>query len=460
MNGTQLAFALLLTTINFAALTYSGQTLLAETLTVEGDLPRDLEGLKNLDLTLIIGNVPEGQQSKTSEEASLFDRVKLHAGSVSNIKFIEINASAGVADRFVFRQVSASKPPEAKKQSGRTLYDIYLYIRITAVATDANIDDLITDKKLAVKVEYTPPGGTKVDLTAELEQATNVPNQIPDGLVVKASHQSLLVTWEEPTELLGVNGKTYGYRGANVYVYSNPDESILLTSASKIFSPDEAAGDPAADDSTACEYVTDGESCSVNCPDNSNAYLEIDLATSVPGFEKSYYSSTSPAAVEGLENGKKYAVFIQYAMDGLIFSECVMATPVENLTLGELNDEKPGEQSDRNCFVATAAYGSPLDERLDQLRWFRDHILMPMPGGARLVAWYYDVGPSAATFVESREYLKFAVRTLLWPFVTLLSGLQWTMNQSTNTLLGLAAIMAGIFAIVVSIRRHKPSLAR
>ena len=193
MNWPRLVFVLLLVAMNFTAFTFPSQRLQAETLTVEGDLPRDLEGIKNLDLTLVIGNVPEGQQSRTTEEASLFDRIKLHAGSVSNIKFLEINGAAGVADRFVFRQVSANKPPEAKKQSGRTLYNIYFYIRITAIASDANIDDLLTDKKLNVKVEYTPPGGTIVDLTAELEQATNVPNEIPQGLSVKPSHQSLLI---------------------------------------------------------------------------------------------------------------------------------------------------------------------------------------------------------------------------------------------------------------------------
>ena len=45
------------------------------------------------------------------------------------------------------------------------------------------------------------------------------------------------------------------------------------------------------------------------------------------------------------------------------------------------------------CFVATAAYGSPLDARIGVLRRARDRYLMSNEPGRALVAAYYELGP-------------------------------------------------------------------
>jgi len=69
------------------------------------------------------------------------------------------------------------------------------------------------------------------------------------------------------------------------------------------------------------------------------------------------------------------------------------------------------------CFIATAAYGSPLHPHLDILRDFRDIYLMPSKLGRALVNIYYKYSPSVADFIAKHSALKVAVWISLLPLV-------------------------------------------
>ena len=71
------------------------------------------------------------------------------------------------------------------------------------------------------------------------------------------------------------------------------------------------------------------------------------------------------------------------------------------------------------CFIATAAYGSPLHPHLDILRDFRDKCLMPSEFGNMLVDIYYKYSPFAANFIAEHKLLKVYVRANLLPLVVL-----------------------------------------
>ena len=73
------------------------------------------------------------------------------------------------------------------------------------------------------------------------------------------------------------------------------------------------------------------------------------------------------------------------------------------------------------CFVATAAYGTPMADEISVLRRFRDRHLRSNPVGEALVDTYYEVGPSMAAWVSESEMRREAVRTMLQPIVWLLS---------------------------------------
>ncbi len=71
------------------------------------------------------------------------------------------------------------------------------------------------------------------------------------------------------------------------------------------------------------------------------------------------------------------------------------------------------------CFVATAAYGSPLAPEIRVLRRWRDRYLAGNAPGRMLVAGYYRLGPVLADVVRPRPWLRSLARGLIWPVVEL-----------------------------------------
>jgi hypothetical protein len=71
------------------------------------------------------------------------------------------------------------------------------------------------------------------------------------------------------------------------------------------------------------------------------------------------------------------------------------------------------------CFVATAAWGSPMARDVSLLRRARDRYLMSNGLGRALVSAYYAVGPALADVIREREGLRTLARIALSPAVEL-----------------------------------------
>ena len=69
------------------------------------------------------------------------------------------------------------------------------------------------------------------------------------------------------------------------------------------------------------------------------------------------------------------------------------------------------------CFVATAAYGSLLEQDVTMLRRFRDRFLRTHVTGELLVQSYYTFGPALARLIGPSETLRRAARATLAPLV-------------------------------------------
>lgn len=74
---------------------------------------------------------------------------------------------------------------------------------------------------------------------------------------------------------------------------------------------------------------------------------------------------------------------------------------------------------ERLCFIATAAYDSPLHPHVGILRDFRDTYLLPSKLGRTLVDLYYKYSPSVAELITKNKALRVMVRINLLPFVAL-----------------------------------------
>ncbi len=85
--------------------------------------------------------------------------------------------------------------------------------------------------------------------------------------------------------------------------------------------------------------------------------------------------------------------------------------------------EVPGDGVDTNCngaddcFIATAAFGSPTDRRIEVLRSFRDKVLLGHPAGEALTATYYKYSPPMAEAIADRDWMRSLIRALLLPVV-------------------------------------------
>jgi hypothetical protein len=65
------------------------------------------------------------------------------------------------------------------------------------------------------------------------------------------------------------------------------------------------------------------------------------------------------------------------------------------------------------CFIATAAYGSPMAPELDLLRSWRDVELSSIYIGRVFIDVYYRLSPPIAKFIEGHNVLRMIVRKLL-----------------------------------------------
>jgi hypothetical protein len=87
---------------------------------------------------------------------------------------------------------------------------------------------------------------------------------------------------------------------------------------------------------------------------------------------------------------------------------------------GEGEGEGEGEGGGGGpCFIATAAYGTPLASDINTLRALRDRVLLTSAVGTAFVEGYYHASPYVADFVAKSPVLASMVRVALVPVIML-----------------------------------------
>jgi hypothetical protein len=107
------------------------------------------------------------------------------------------------------------------------------------------------------------------------------------------------------------------------------------------------------------------------------------------------------------------------------------------------------------CFIATAAYGTPMAEEIGILRQFRDEYLLTNPMGNALVDLYYRVSPPMAEFITAHPSLKPIVRTGLVPAVAMSTVVVNTTPVEKAAIAGLLVLISVIVAVWATRRRGR-----
>jgi len=110
------------------------------------------------------------------------------------------------------------------------------------------------------------------------------------------------------------------------------------------------------------------------------------------------------------------------------------------------------------CFIATAAYGTPMAEEIEILREFRDGYMLTNPVGQALVDLYYRVSPPMADFISEHPSLKPIVRAGLLPAVAMSAIAVNTSPAEKMVIVGLVALVSVALAVWATRRRGRGPL--
>ena len=89
---------------------------------------------------------------------------------------------------------------------------------------------------------------------------------------------------------------------------------------------------------------------------------------------------------------------------------------VEAHNAGLLSDD----EANSDCFIATAAYGTPFDPKINVLRNWRDDSLRNLSLGRLFIRIYYFTSPPVANVVARSGFLRLCVRVVISPIIYLL----------------------------------------
>ena len=116
-----------------------------------------------------------------------------------------------------------------------------------------------------------------------------------------------------------------------------------------------------------------------------------------------------------------------YSLALLAFDEQNQPSPMITAAIGALSatvstPPSPTASGGGGCFIATAAYGSPLEQEVDLLRGYRDRYLIHRAWGRLLLKAYYALSPGPAEYISNKPALRGAVRIALTPVISAAKG--------------------------------------
>jgi len=145
-----------------------------------------------------------------------------------------------------------------------------------------------------------------------------------------------------------------------------------------------------------------------------------------------YAKSVSP-----LDSSTQYEFKAQ-----LKYNDTVIEGTTLQFTTQYTTATEPTRRASGGCFIATAAYGTPMAEEIEILREFRDEYLITNPLGRAFVDFYYRVSPPIAEFITEHPRLKPIVRANLVPVVVMSTIAVNTTQAEKAAIVGLLVLIS------------------
>jgi hypothetical protein len=149
--------------------------------------------------------------------------------------------------------------------------------------------------------------------------------------------------------------------------------------------------------------------------------IEAPVIISITGGTYSINGGTYTSDSGTINNGDTVTVQVTSASTRITTTDAV-------LTIGGVSDTFSvktrfviSDVDSGPCFIATAAFGSPLAGQVEILRKFRDKYLLTNSYGKKFVTWYYRNGPVAANWIKDKPPAKAMVQVALYPLI----GFSW-----------------------------------
>ncbi len=109
------------------------------------------------------------------------------------------------------------------------------------------------------------------------------------------------------------------------------------------------------------------------------------------------------------------------------------------------------ESPSGGCFIATAAFGSPLVSHVTTLKKFRDRYLHNNYIGRKFVTFYYRYSPPAAVFIAKNKPIKLIAKACLYPVI----GFSYLMmNTSFGEKILVFCLMVSCLSVVILLKRR------
>jgi hypothetical protein len=314
------------------------------------------------------------------------------------------------------------------------------------LAVTAPVDNAEFKRNQQVPITWTYTGPTNANLTVRIE-LLDAQNAVVDTLATTQGNANgtNTFTWTVPSNLQ-LN------RGYKIRIQSTTDNRVVGVSdgSFSIVEPELTVLNPQPGDT-----VTAGRSVTISwmyrelgAPTKINETVDIflyrgdteilQIANDVPNLaadENDGAANTFLWNVPGtLPAASNYRIVFKSSDDETVLGETpadsgfqVVARrttpPLGPLLLGllaaliGLGSGGGGGGGGGPCFIATAAYGTPLAVQIDTLRQFRDMYMLSNPLGMAAADMYYHISPAIADVVAKYPVIAAMVRIVLVPII-------------------------------------------